>query len=122
MRIKRTLLATLLIVTACTFWSLQAGAYGVFTADPTDSGKCSQCHTDWPGATHTVHTAFSCSLCHSGSDPVAPSSCLTCHDGADLLNLHSPLAGPGDAAYCGYCHAGVNTEDHSWGEMKALFR
>ena len=122
MRTKQTLLATLLVLTVCTFWSLQVGAYGVFHADPVDSGKCSQCHDDWPGATHTTHQSFSCNLCHSGSDPVETSSCLTCHDGSDTMDLHTSFEGPGDAAYCGYCHAGVHTEDHSWGEMKALFR
>jgi hypothetical protein len=122
MRIKQTILATILVLTICTFWSLQVGAYGLFTADPPASGQCSQCHTDFPGATHDVHTAaFNCSACHSFPNPVQTSTCIVCHDGSDTLNLHGGLQGPGDEYYCGYCHAGVDTETQSWGELKALF-
>ena len=124
MRIKRMIMAVLCVVAVSILWSLQVGAYGVFTADPPESSNCSQCHTDWPGDTHTVHQAFSCDNCHIPfGTPVAPSSCAGCHDGATaLLNLHSPLEGPGDQAYCGYCHAGVGAENLNWGETKALFR
>lgn len=122
MRVKRTFLATLLVLTVCIFWSLQVGAYGLFTADPPASGQCTQCHTDWPGATHTLHQGLTgCATCHSFPDPVRPLACLNCHDGTATLNLHGGLQGPGDEYYCGYCHAGVDTERQSWGELKALF-
>ena len=123
MRITRTLLALLCVLAVSVLWNLQVGAYGVFTADPPESSNCTQCHTDWPGATHTVHQAFSCNNCHIPfGTPVAPSACTGCHDGATaILTLHSPLEGPGDQSYCGYCHAGVGAESRNWGGVKALF-
>jgi len=123
MRIKRMLVAVVLLLAVTVLWNLQVGAYDVFTADPPPSSNCSQCHTDWPGATHTDHQAFDCDSCHMRfGSPVEPSSCAGCHDGAEsLLNLHSPFEGPGDMAYCGYCHDGVSSESRNWGEVKALF-
>ena len=121
MRTKLTLTTMLLVLAIGALWSVQVGAYGVFTADPPEASNCSQCHTDWPGATHTVHQAFDCSACHA-NDPVQTNSCAGCHDAGDLLDLHSPLEGLGDMAYCGYCHAGVGTEKRNLGEMKALFQ
>ena len=122
MRVKRTILGLFCVLTVSLLWSLQAGAYNVFTADPPESSNCSQCHTDWPGTTHSVHQAFECSNCHISGEPVAPSSCAGCHGGAvAILTLHSPLEGPGDMNYCGYCHEGVGVERRNWGEIKALF-
>jgi len=122
MRIKQMLPAILLVLTICTFWSLQVGAYSLFTADPPESSRCTQCHTDWPGATHDFHQGeTSCSTCHSFPDPVQPMACLNCHDSGDVFDAHSPLEGPGDTNYCGYCHGGVGAETQSWGELKALF-
>lgn len=122
MKIMQTLLAVLLVLAICTIGSTKVGAYSTFLADPPASGHCSQCHDDWPGATHTFHQGFSCTNCHSGSDPVAPSSCSGCHGGASAIqNLHSSFEAPGDGNYCGFCHEGVNAETHSWGEVKALF-
>jgi len=117
----RTVLASLLVLTVVALFGLQAGAYTLFTADPPESGRCTQCHDDWPGATHTFHQTFACSNCHINDDPVAPTACLNCHELVDIFDLHSPLEGPGDMNYCGYCHEGVSNETHSWGEMKALF-
>jgi hypothetical protein len=121
MRTRRTIFTTLLILSIGLLWSMQAGAYGLFTADPPESGNCSQCHTDWPGATHTVHMGFDCGLCHVDEMPVPVSSCSGCHPAAGLLEAHSPLEGPGDMFYCGYCHDGVGNESRSWGELKDLF-
>jgi hypothetical protein len=121
---KRTILAVVCVLAVSILWNLQVGAYGLFTADPPESSRCSQCHTDWPGATHTDHQSFSCSTCHGDfSNPVASSSCSGCHNGAAaLLDLHAPLEGPGDQSYCGYCHLGVDAESRNWGEVKSLFR
>jgi hypothetical protein len=120
MRTRRTITA-LLILSIGIFWGLQAGAYGLFTADPPESGNCSQCHSDWPGDAHTVHMSFDCGLCHVDDAPVPVSSCNGCHDPAELLDLHSPLEGPGDQFFCGYCHEGVTAEAHDWSELKQLF-
>jgi len=124
MRIKRTILGLLCVLTVAILWNLQVGAYGVFTADPPESSNCSQCHTDWPGATHSFHQSFACDNCHPDFiTPVVSSSCTGCHNGASsILNLHSSLEGPGDMRYCGYCHEGVGAESRNWGEVKALFR
>lgn len=123
MRFKSTLMVALLILLAVSFFSLQVGAYGLFTAEPPESANCSQCHSDWPGTTHSVHTAaFDCGLCHTDDLPVAVNSCASCHDAADLLLLHSPLEGPGDQRYCGYCHAGTGTDERSLGNLKALYQ
>lgn len=124
MNFKRTMVGVVCLVAISVLWNLEVGAYGVFTADPTDSGKCSQCHTDWPGAAHDFHKdTFSCNDCHIPfGTPVAPSACAVCHDSTDLPTLHSAFEGPGDEAYCGYCHEGVNAETRNWGEVKALFR
>lgn len=123
MRNKSKLMVALLVILVSSFLSLQAGAYGLFTATPPESGQCSQCHTDWPGATHSFHTAaFSCGSCHVDELPVAVSSCASCHPAGGLLTAHSPLEGPGDMAYCGYCHAGVDNERYNIGEIKALFK
>ena len=124
MRIRRTVIAVVSLLAISILWNPQVGAYGVFTAEPPESSNCSQCHTDWPGATYTVHQDFSCNNCHIPfGTPVAPSSCASCHGGAEtLLNLHSPLEGPGDQRYCGYCHAGVDNESQNWGEVKALYK
>jgi hypothetical protein len=117
-------IALVLLIGVSILWNLQVGAYDVFTADPPASSNCSQCHTDWPGATHDFHSgAFSCDNCHNPfGTPVATSSCSACHPAGGVLELHSPLEGPGDQAYCGYCHAGVNAEERNWGEVKSLFR
>jgi hypothetical protein len=122
MTIKRTMIGVAVLAATSILWTLQVGAYGVFTADPPESSNCSQCHTDWPGATHNIHQAFECNNCHIPfGSPVEPSACSACHVAADILTLHSPLEGPGDMAYCGYCHAGVDSESRNWGEVKALF-
>lgn len=121
MRSRRTLTITLLILAVGVFWSLQAGAYGLFTADPAEAGNCSQCHTDWPGDTHTVHMSFSCDNCHVDDAPVPVSSCSGCHPAGALLELHAPLVGPGDGQQCGVCHEGVANEAQSWSELKELF-
>lgn len=121
MKFKRTMIGVVVLVISM-LWNLQVGAYSVFKADPPESSNCSQCHSDWPGATHTVHQAFDCSSCHIPfGSPVETSTCSVCHNAADLLTLHSPLEGPGDQSYCGYCHAGVSSETRNWGEVKALF-
>lgn len=122
MNIKRTILSLLVVVTISLLWAFQVGAYSLFTSDPPDAGRCSQCHTDWPGATHTVHTAFSCSNCHIDDDPVAPSACSGCHPAADVLTAHGGVEAPGDARYCGYCHAGVSAENRTLDELKALYQ
>nr|MEE4267353.1 hypothetical protein [Candidatus Krumholzibacteria bacterium] len=122
MRNKPKLMVALLVILVSSFLSLQVGAYGLFQATPPESGQCSQCHSDWPGATHTIHTGFGCASCHVEELPVAVSSCATCHPAANLLTAHSPLEGPGDLAYCGYCHAGTGTEHFNMGEIKALFK
>ena len=123
MKFKRTMVGVVVLVAISMLWNLQVGAYGVFKADPPESSNCSQCHSDWPGATHTFHSdAFNCNNCHIPfNTPVETSACAVCHDAADLLTLHSPLEGPGDQAYCGYCHEGVSSETRRWGEVKALF-
>lgn len=123
MRIRRMIPVLLLVLAVSLLWNLQVGAYGIFTAEPPESGNCSQCHTDWPGATHTMHQAFDCDSCHIPfGSPVASSACAGCHDGEDaILELHSPFEGPADMAYCGYCHEGVSAESRNWGEVKALF-
>lgn len=124
MRIKRTFLGLLCVLAVSFLWNLQVDAYDVFTATPPESANCSQCHTDWPGATHTFHRTFSCDNCHIPfGTPVESNACSGCHDGeAAILTLHSPLEGPGDQSYCGYCHESVGAESHNWGEIKALFR
>ncbi len=124
MKFKRTMIGVVVLVAISILWNLEVGAYGVFTADPPESSNCSQCHSDWPGATHTVHQGlFDCSSCHIPfGSPVETSSCAGCHDAAGLLTQHSQLEGPGDLAYCGYCHSGVSSETRNWGEVKALFR
>jgi hypothetical protein len=122
MRIKPTLKIAVLVLLTVSFYSLQAGAYNLFSADPPESANCSQCHTDWPGATHTVHQAFACSLCHTDDLPVAVNACSGCHVAENMLELHSPLEGPGDLNYCGYCHEGTDTDWRSLGDLKALFR
>ena len=124
MKFKQTMIGVVVIVAISVLWNLEVGAYGVFTADPVESGNCTQCHTDWPGATHDFHKdAFDCNSCHIPfGTPVAPSACAVCHDATELLTLHSPLEGPGDQAYCGNCHTGVNSDTRNWGEVKALFR
>ncbi len=124
MKFKRTMIGVLVLVAISIMWNVEAGAYGVFLADPVDSSNCSQCHTDWPGATHDFHSgAFSCGSCHIPfGTPVETSACAACHDAAPLLVLHSQLVGPGDMSYCGYCHDGVNAEPRKWGEVKALFQ
>ena len=123
MRIKRTILALMCVLAVSILWNLQVGAYELFTAEPPESSNCSQCHTDWPGDTHTAHQDFSCDNCHIPfGTPVATNSCTGCHDGATAIqNLHSGFEGPGDQAYCGYCHEGVAAESRNWGGVKALF-
>lgn len=123
MKFSRTILGVAVVLTVCLLWTVQVGAYSLFTSDPPESANCSQCHSDWPGSTHSVHTAlFDCNACHAASDPVAVVTCLTCHNAGDLMSTHSPVPGPGDMAYCGYCHAGVNSESRRLGEVKALFQ
>lgn len=123
MRIKLTFKITLLVLVLGTLWSLQAGAYNLFTAEPPEASNCSQCHSDWPGATHSVHTAaFDCGVCHTDDLPVPVNACAGCHPAADLLTLHSPLEGPGDMNYCGYCHAGTDTYEGTLDHLKALYR
>jgi hypothetical protein len=118
MSTRRTLLSALLIValTAAT-----AGAYGLFTAEDVD--RCSQCHTDWPEAGHTVHDAFGCTDCHVdgvGEGPVPVSSCAVCHPADGMLELHGPLEAPNND-YCGYCHTSVDAESRSFSDLKQLF-
>ena len=123
MQIKRMMIAVVLLVAVTILWNRQVVAYNVFLADPPESSNCSQCHSDWPGATHTFHQAFACGSCHIPfGSPVETNTCSGCHNGAEsLLTLHSPLEGPGDQAYCGYCHEGVGAESRNWGEVKVLF-
>jgi len=122
MRIKLTLKIVLLVLAIGTFWSIQAGAYGLFTAEPAESGQCSQCHLDWPGETHSVHTSFSCSLCHVDEEPVPSNACSGCHTASEVLELHSPLVGPGDQKYCGYCHQGTANDVRTLDQIKALYQ
>ena len=119
MRIKRLVVIATLIVTVGLFWSLQAGAYQLFTAD---DGNCSQCHTTWPGeGEHSLHTGFGCSICHFESDPVPSSSCSMCHGGAEvILQVHAGVQAP-YGEYCGYCHDAVGVECRSWTELKNIF-
>jgi len=116
----RRMLIVMAIVAVGMFWSLPAGAYGVFTG----ANNCNQCHDTWPGSEHTLHSSqFACSLCHVGGvgvNPVEPTSCLQCHDTTDLFVLHGPLT-DGDGFQCGYCHEGVTAEGHSWTDLKNIF-
>jgi len=118
MRIKRTILATLLVVTIGLFWSLQAGAYNLFSGD----NNCDQCHPTFTigGAQHSTHTAiYSCSTCHS-VEPIPSSTCLQCHDAPDIFESHGGLVDQ-EGYQCGYCHEGVPAEAHSWTELKNIF-
>jgi hypothetical protein len=119
MRIRRLIVVACLILTIGLLWSLQAGAYQLFSAD---NGRCSQCHTDWPGTTHSLHTGFDCSACHFESDPVAVNSCTACHGGAEgILGAHADTEAP-NGEYCGYCHVGVGVENWSMTDLKELFK
>lgn len=117
MNTKRTILILMAVAAVSLFGALQASGYVLFTEV---EGNCSQCHTTWPGAEHTIHTGFSCALCHTDEEPVPVNACATCHDPSDLLALHGPFEAPNNQ-YCGLCHEGVAAEDHSYSEIKALF-
>jgi hypothetical protein len=102
---------------ALLLWSVQATAYSTFSG----ANNCDQCHTDWTGATHTLHSdQFSCGTCHS-VDPVTPTQCIACHNIGDLFDLHGPLT-DGDGYQCGYCHEGVGARPRSWTGVKNDFR
>ena len=124
MKLKRMIPLTILVMTIVLAWSFQAGAYGVFESAPPEAGNCSQCHTDFPGATHSVHTAaFGCSECHVGSpgaNPVLVSACAACHDAGDLFMLHGGIETP-SGEYCGFCHENVGAEHHTFTELKNIF-
>jgi len=121
MKLLRLVPVAILVVAVAMFWGLQADAYNVFTAV---DGNCSQCHTDWPGATHSVHSgAFACSTCHDGSpgdNPVLTTVCTACHDVDGLFQLHGGTEAP-SGEYCGDCHPGVGAEHHTWTELKNIF-
>lgn len=121
MRNKRMSVMITVIVAIGLLWIVQAGAYGLFTATPPEAGRCSQCHTDWPGATHTVHTAFDCSACHADDAPVMVNACTACHGGAGgILDGHAEIEAP-NGEYCGYCHEGVGVESRTLTEVKGIF-
>lgn len=119
MTTKRTILILMAATALVLFGALQASGYVLFDVDV--EGDCAQCHTTWPGAEHTIHTAaFDCTACHTGSDPVPVSACSACHEVPDVLDLHGPLEAP-NGQYCGLCHEGVAAESHSFTEIKELF-
>ena len=121
MKIKRLLAISPLILLIVLFWALQANAYFLFSADPPEAGRCSQCHS-FPGAQHDFHQGFvSCSACHGDfSSPVESSACASCHGAATILDLHAGVEAP-NGEYCGYCHEGVGVEHRSWTELKNIF-
>jgi hypothetical protein len=122
MNIKRMIAVAPVILALALFWGFQASAYFLVTADPPESGRCSQCHS-FPGDNHTFHinAGFSCSLCHGDfSGPVETSACSSCHGAEDILNVHAGVEAP-NGEYCGYCHEGVGTEAHTWTELKNIF-
>lgn len=116
MRIKQMILTAILVVTVALVWSLPAGAYGLFGG----ANNCNQCHPEWPGAQHTLHTGFDCGICHSGEDPVPTSACSSCHDVSEMLALHGPLMDQ-EGFQCGYCHSGVSAEHRTWHDLKNIF-
>jgi hypothetical protein len=121
MKRTRTILTGLLVIAFALLGTQQAAAYGLFSGDP---GFCTQCHSDWPEAGHTVHDALGCTACHVngvGVDPVEVGTCAGCHPANGMFDLHSPLQGPGDGLYCGDCHAGVLAEPQSWSQLRELF-
>jgi hypothetical protein len=114
---RMSIFLILMVAATVLLFAMQAGAYEFFLGD----NNCNQCHTDWPGDTHTFHrNAYACSVCHA-EDPIPSSTCSGCHDANDLLTLHGPLV-DGEGYQCGYCHEGVGVELKTWSEMKHDFR
>ena len=122
MNLKRMIPIAILVFSITMVWSLQVGAYGLYSADPPASGNCSQCHS-FPGANHDFHTgaSISCAACHGDfSAPVVTSNCAACHGAGEILDDHAGVQAP-NGEYCGYCHDGVGTESRSFTELKNIF-
>ena len=128
MKLKKMIPLAILAALIVASWSFQVGAYGLVSANGTpNEGNCNQCHT-FTGDNHDFHTGagIACADCHGDfSSQVATSACEVCHtaDGypdSGLFALHGGLEAP-NGDYCGYCHAGVGAEDHSWTELKNIF-
>jgi len=120
MNAKRWMVAAVtLSLAAALLWSLQAGAYETFAG----ANACNQCHTDWPGATHTTHGAMpgvACADCHA-VDPITPNECIACHDRTALFQGHGGLIDQ-DGYQCGFCHEGVGAQVRTWSGLKDDFR
>jgi len=117
MRKSRILVSVLLVVAIGLFWSIQAGAYYLFSGE----NNCDQCHTDFPGDTHTFHidAGISCASCHE-VEPIPSSACSACHLVDDLLVLHAPLED--QMGYqCSDCHESTGAESRSLTDLKKLF-